>query len=157
MNIKTPIQLVATSYNFTHFVSENGHIYSIGSNKFGQLGVGGTKIKTNTPVINEFFSSRRQLIESISVGLAHTIVRTRLGYVYAWGDNRFNQVSVQKSNIFSSPIQIQSDKQKLKVIQAVAGLRASYFLTQNLQILGLGTSHGIRTTSSLDKIQLLNV
>lgn len=57
------------------------------------------------------------------------MVKTKLGYVYAWGDNRFGQVSSQPLNQLATPTQLELDKQKIKVLQAVAGLRTTYLLT----------------------------
>lgn len=36
----------------------------------------------------------KQFIEDVSVGMGHTIVKTKLGYVYLWGNNSFGQVSL---------------------------------------------------------------
>jgi len=33
------------------------------------------------------------MIETISVGMAHSVAKSKLGYVYTWGDNCFQQVS----------------------------------------------------------------
>lgn len=35
------------------------------------------------------------MIESVSVGMGHTIAKSKLGYVYSWGDNRFSQAFLE--------------------------------------------------------------
>ena len=37
---KTQISQIITSYNFTHFLSVSGQLFSMGKNSFGELGLG---------------------------------------------------------------------------------------------------------------------
>lgn len=46
------------------------------------------------------------MIESISVGLGHTVARSKLGYVYAWGDNRSGQVFNSNVEYVRTPVQL---------------------------------------------------
>ena len=64
----------------------------------------------------------------ISVGLGHTIVKSKLGYVYGWGDNSFNQI-LDTELFRSKPKRIEQDQKPIKTYQISAGLKASYFLT----------------------------
>ena len=43
-----------------------------------------------------------------------------------WGDNRFGQVSVEKVSNINFPLLVEIEKQKTKVLQAVAGLRSTF-------------------------------
>jgi alpha-tubulin suppressor-like RCC1 family protein len=51
-DIKIKINYVVSSYNFTHFVTMSGQLYSIGSNRFGQLGVGDQVKEVVEPMLN---------------------------------------------------------------------------------------------------------
>jgi alpha-tubulin suppressor-like RCC1 family protein len=72
--------------------------------------------------------NKKEMIDTVSVGIGHSVVRTKLGYVYSWGDNRSGQVALQKTDVIHIPIVLEQDKQKLKALQAVASLRATYLL-----------------------------
>lgn len=88
------------------------------------------------------------MIETVSVGMGHTIVRSKLGYCYVWGDNRFGQISPEKCKFISSPLQVEVDRQKVKVLQAVAGLRSTFIFLENFRIFGMGTSTSFPTSKS---------
>ena len=60
--------------------------------------------------------------------MGHTVVRTRLGYAYAWGDNGYGQVGGTEQ-FYTKPRQINFGADKIKVYQVAAGLRATYLLT----------------------------
>ncbi len=47
------IKSIACGYKHTVFVSESGHVYSMGSNSHGQLGIGGGIQEKNTPTLVE--------------------------------------------------------------------------------------------------------
>jgi hypothetical protein len=70
----------------------------------------------------------KEHIDSVSVGMAHTVVRTRLGYAYAWGENGYGQVGGTAA-FYSKPRKINFCGDKIKVYQVAAGLRATYLLT----------------------------
>ena len=92
--LKVHVSQIISSYSFTHFLSSAGQIYSMGENKRGQLGIGRTSSPILRPVVNEFFTGKKEMIESVSVGLSHSVARSKLGYVYMWGCNKLGQVSV---------------------------------------------------------------
>lgn len=47
------------------------------------------------------------MVENVSVGMGHTVVRTKLGYAYAWGDNRFGQIVYDKIETIDIPFPIE--------------------------------------------------
>jgi hypothetical protein len=63
----------------------------------------------------------------ISVGFRHTLVKSKLGYAYAWGDNSFGQI-LDTEPFRSKPKRIDQDQKPIKIFQISAGLKASYFL-----------------------------
>ncbi len=66
-------------------IADRGEVYSTGSNKFGQLGVG-SYLDKSLPVLLESMYSRP--VVSISAGEQHSAVLTASGCVYTFGDNR---------------------------------------------------------------------
>ena len=90
--------------------------------------------------MNEYFVNKKESIETISVGMGHSIARSKLGYAYMWGDNRFGQISTEKIPFIAGPVQVEVEKQKVKVLQAVAGFRATFIFLENFRVLGMGTS-----------------
>jgi alpha-tubulin suppressor-like RCC1 family protein len=61
MNFDTKIQIncIVSSYNFTHFITVFGQLYSIGSNRLGQLGLDTKVIEVTVPTLNEYFIDRK--------------------------------------------------------------------------------------------------
>lgn len=61
MNISQRVQVnsIAASYSFVHFLTLAGQIYSLGSNKNGQLGIDGQKSKVVEPMLNEFLANKK--------------------------------------------------------------------------------------------------
>lgn len=94
-NFKTQISCIVSSYTFTHFLTQTGQLYSLGSNTQNQLGLNipDTLASVTSPTLNPFFSSKP--IDTISVGYNHTILKTRQNHIYGWGDNRSNQLGQQ--------------------------------------------------------------
>ena len=43
------------------------------------------------------------MIETVSVGMGHVIVKSKLGYVYVWGDNCFKQISNKEVRFLHTP------------------------------------------------------
>ena len=81
-------------YNyFVICLSENGDLYSFGSNEFGQLGLGN----------NEGFNSPQKVetvqdIDFIECGEYHSICKTNSGEFYCWGRNNHGQLGIGNSD-----------------------------------------------------------
>lgn len=76
-------------------MTDQGLIYSMGSNSCGQLGIGdapSASAHKYSPILLE------SLIEiepyQIECGFNHCLLLSRDGMVYAWGDNRHGQCGV---------------------------------------------------------------
>lgn len=52
---KVQVAYIVASYSFTHFLTSTGHLYSMGSNANGQLGIETAKPEATEPVLNEYF------------------------------------------------------------------------------------------------------
>ena len=91
-----PIKQVRCGDNFSLCVSEEGNVYSFGSNNIGQLGLNGTENR-NFPHKIESLDN----IEFVECGNSFTICKTLNNEVYSWGYNHYGQLSCSKSYIFT--------------------------------------------------------
>lgn len=62
-----------------------GFLYSWGSNKFGQLGLGSNDKCSLIPRILEHEIINREKIRSFSCGETHTALTTQCGSLFIWG------------------------------------------------------------------------
>lgn len=70
------------------FISSSGHIYTMGSNTDGRLGIGSRSIKQSpSPCLVEDLANTKAL--KISCGWGHTAAIVESGEVYAWGVGEF--------------------------------------------------------------------
>jgi alpha-tubulin suppressor-like RCC1 family protein len=98
-------------------LTECGHVYSWGYNKFGQLGIGNT-VDSNEPkffaVIDE--NKCNVFIEKISCGEFHSLLLSSDGFIYAFGHNSDgklgNELSPQRIKIETKFIDISSHWRK---------------------------------------------
>ena len=92
---KACIKMVALSFHFTLFLTTSGQVYSQGSNKKGELGLGfASRKEVNEPQpIAYFTKNTKEIVETVSVGLGHCVAKSKLGNVFSWGNNNYSQVS----------------------------------------------------------------
>lgn len=95
------ITFIASSENHILALTNNGDVYSWGSDKYGQLGHGN---KSN-PDYNKLVSPRRidalkkTFVMGIAVGDSHSICFTDKGEVYSWGSNQHGQLGLKASEL----------------------------------------------------------
>ena len=83
------------------------------------------------------------------MGLGHAVAKSKLGYVYTWGDNCYQQCTHKKVKHLSTPEALDGEEGRLKVLQAVAGSRATFVLTDNMRTVGFGTSSTFSSQKSI--------
>lgn len=94
---KNSIKALAVSYNFVVFLNFQGIVYACGDNSRGQLGLGVVSDKeVLQPQAVRYLSEAKEIIETVSAGMSHVVAKSKLGYVYTWGDNCYRQVSNQE-------------------------------------------------------------
>ena len=81
--------------------------------------------------------------------MGHVVAKSKLGYVYTWGDNCFRQVTNQTLNFLDTPWMMETEEGKIRALQAVAGLRATFILTENLKLVGFGASSSFECQKSV--------
>ena len=57
------------------------------------------------------------------------VAKSKLGYVYTWGQNCFQQVTREGVNLLHTPELLEIEEGKLRAVQAVAGMRTTFVLT----------------------------
>ncbi len=85
----------------TVLLSQQGAIWSWGSNKFGQLG-DGTKIDRSVPVKLPFFG----IVKDIACGERHTVALMKDGKIFAWGGNNHGQLGNGKKSNSNNPVRV---------------------------------------------------
>ena len=88
------IKSIACGLQHSLFVSESGHVYSMGSNSHGQLGIG-ELVDKNTPTLVE--ALLEATVSKVSCGLQHSLALTSGGAAYAWGQGRFGALGNGRS------------------------------------------------------------
>lgn len=99
------IKDIACSEQHSAFITQSGHIFSMGSNSEGRLGIGDQATKQSpSPCLIESMSLYRA--SSISCGWGHTVVITEEGYAFAWGVGEFGALGTGTSETQWSPVKI---------------------------------------------------
>ena len=84
------IKSIACGFKHSLFVSESGHVYAMGSNSHGQLGLGNAGIKgKNTPTLVEAQPMVDSVVTKVACGLFHSLALTESGQAYSWGNGKF--------------------------------------------------------------------
>ncbi|GAM26989.1 hypothetical protein SAMD00019534_101640, partial [Acytostelium subglobosum LB1] len=84
------IDKVGMGRSFTVILTKQGKMLSLGSNEFGQLGLGAGVRGSHTPRVIETLS--QQSIVSIGAGFDHAIAVTKTGHAFGWGYNIEGQI-----------------------------------------------------------------
>lgn len=103
---------VAAGVNHALMLSDNGHVWSVGSNKYGQLGTG--KILTRAEVVpvditKNFDLETGDSIASVAAGDYHSFAVSRHGRVFGWGNNSLGQVGNGTTKNIAKPSEITSN------------------------------------------------
>lgn len=82
------IRDVSCGEEHSAFISASGHVYCMGSNSEGRLGIGDKSVRlTSSPCLVERLGSYKAI--SLSCGWGHTVVVTEQGSAFSWGVGEF--------------------------------------------------------------------
>ena len=115
-------------------LSHTGHLYSMGSNQFGQLGLdlpfveGGVVVQKPLPSLLDCLKDIA--IGDVVSGNDHCLAVTEDGRrLYAWGQGKFGALGTTKSQNAKRPQQISLPK-SVHIEQIAAGSRHSAYVTK---------------------------
>lgn len=125
-------------------LSSSGHVYAMGSNKYGQLGLGGSTSDDQAeykslPCLIE--SLQTVHIKDIAAGNEHSLALSESGkQVFSWGMGKYGALGTSKSQNVNSPSLV--DLKPDEIVFIAAGSRHSAFIShkQDLYMCGNGTS-----------------
>ena len=132
------IESISTGKNFAILLTKNGICYGCGSNELGELGMTKTKYCMTPEEIIELTKFNERIIQ-VRCGYKHTICLSETGKCFSWGNNTYGQCGQKKNGInLPSPIFVEEDKTKIRIIQVACGFRVSFFLSYNRNIFYCG-------------------
>jgi alpha-tubulin suppressor-like RCC1 family protein len=82
------INQVACGSHHSAFISQDGHVFTFGSNREGQLGINDpSMLKSTAPLLVAEFMTMRIIPLTIACGGFHTALLSNEGEIYTWGLN----------------------------------------------------------------------
>ena len=159
---RTPIEVLLPDVKFSQIecgkdfcllLSTSGHLYTFGSNQFGQLGQGDTEPRTY-PTVVKYFLDKKKRVDQISCGFKHAACRSN-NKIYSWGCNVNGQLGTGNlKNIYTPNLNdIKYSKVNFNFLQVSCGFRSTVFLTETRQIYWCGTCGDIQ--QQLEPIEFL--
>lgn len=138
------VKTVSIGQSHAYALLNTGEVVAWGSNAYGQLG-DGTTINRNTPVFVKISNTERlQNIIMIAAGGNHGYALTADGYVYAWGNNQYNQLGCGNSNSqsYAKLIVDKNDNPITGIIAIDGGRNFGLLLRNSSMVMGLGAYKG---------------
>jgi hypothetical protein len=107
------VSQIAFGSNFTVFLDTNGTVWTIGLNRYGQLG----QNSSQDNILGSVYIA--EFVSSVAVGNNHVIALARSGEVYTWGANQHGQLGVNtKIMSYSLPQNIDFPSENVSCVSA---------------------------------------
>lgn len=88
---------VAAAENHSLCVTEEGNVFSWGSNRFGQLGDSNVHVSSGSRSLPRRVDDLKQIpCVAVAAGERHSVALSRKGEVYVWGDNACGQLGIPR-------------------------------------------------------------
>ncbi|XP_065832874.1 serine/threonine-protein kinase Nek9-like isoform X2 [Oscarella lobularis] len=161
--------------DFTMSLSDDGRLFSCGSDGWGCLGDGDDVVATQeetttvetfvlSPLRVAFFGDLRR-VNSVACGDAHVVVLTDSKEVYSWGCGKHGRLGLGSQDNVSTPTKVPVPGRS-SVVLVSCGARGTMLLTGNgrvlacgdneLNQLGLNVSFNVKTSNQYRKTQLVS-
>eukprot|EP00058_Branchiostoma_floridae_P022901 XP_002608391.1 hypothetical protein BRAFLDRAFT_95399 [Branchiostoma floridae] len=119
-----PVDTVACGWDFTLAVTEDGQLFSWGSNAFGQLGVPEVKGHTSVPTPVQTLQGVR--IVGVAAGLRHAVALDDTGSVWTWGAGKRGQLGRLEEGRCPT-VSKQTGKVQLDVESSIVAVKAGSY------------------------------
>ena len=126
-----PIKQVSCGSDFSICLSQEGNLYSFGSNSHGQLGHG-TFGNANVPVLIETLNN----VDFVECGYSFAICKTLNNLIYSWGYNHYGQLGKLKSSRAPEKCTNWPDN----VVDIKCGESHTLILTSNMEVYSCGSN-----------------
>lgn len=91
LSLEITISQIAAGLHHSVLLTQNGDVYTFGSNQFGQLGTGDFKNRYTPTKINIEYITNDQIIQ-VAAGSNHTVLLSSSGNVFSFGSNQYGQL-----------------------------------------------------------------
>lgn len=127
-------QDIAAGVEHAVLLSNNGHVWTLGSNTRGQLGTGSIKLYETIPqdITDSFKLDSRDQIVSVAAGDYYSFAISQNHRVFAWGSNNDGELGTGSRNDSPKPTEITSNFELATgdyVATISAGVNTSFALT----------------------------
>lgn len=134
------IEKVSCGEEMTCCLTDQGNVYTFGSNLYGCLGLGlDHDHQVYTPTKIQFFQDNDLFVKSIACGDYHVIALTQDNRVFTWGCGEYGRLGHGDENDQPVPKEIKFDF-KYKFKQIYAGSDYSFLLTKEGRVLAFGNN-----------------
>lgn len=147
---------IAAGNNFALLLTNSGFVYSFGSNNSeGQLGQGDFASRA-IPELVMSLRNAGEKVTGVACGFQHSVCRTSLGKLYAWGWGGYGQLGNGTLNNELSPriVQFSPDLQRFRVVQCAAGYRHTVVMLESNKLAWFGTNSALYYSKYPTEIEL---
>lgn len=105
------IKEISCGLEHSAFITWDNYLYTIGSNKSGQLGINDRTVESkNSPTLVDYFYNNKEDphiwvgMATVTCGHYHTIVVSAAGEVWAWGEAAYGALGVPITSTLGSNV-----------------------------------------------------
>ncbi|CAH2328938.1 Serine threonine- kinase Nek9 [Pelobates cultripes] len=132
------VQQVSCGSDFTVCITDEGQLFSFGSDYYGCLGVNQTAgAEVLEPIWVDFFLN--EPVEQVSCGDNHVMALTRSKSVYSWGCGEYGRLGLDSEDDVYSPQKVEVPR-GLCIVNISCGSDGSFLLTQSGKVLACGSN-----------------